>query len=212
MRPIRKVLSTSNLSLMGVPKKFHGMCIEDFDTYDEDDLTKVRVYISKYLDNLPEIFESNQGLFMYGSNGVGKTFLASLIVIEAYRCRYTTRRVTFSEYITRYTGMWGAKTPEEKEQVEEVFYNNYKAVEFLVLEEVGKELDTKLSAPVLEDLLRYREDHSLVTIICSNVPPSEIKDRYGASVASLLKGNMTPILIEGRDKRQEYFNDRLNEF
>ena len=140
------------------------------------------------------------------------TFLASMMVIEAYRCRYSARRVTFSEYISRYTSMWGAKTPEEKELLEDVFYNSYKAVEFLVLEEVGKELDTKLGAPVLEDLLRYREDNSLVTVICANLPPSEIKDRYGASVSSLLKGNMTPILIEGRDKRQEYYKDRTEEF
>lgn len=211
-RPKRNVLSSRNLTVMGVPKKMHDLCIEDFDTYDEEDLLTVRNFISEYLDNISDKFENNQGLFMYGSNGVGKTFLASMIVIEAYRCRYSARRVTFSEYISRYTSMWGAKTPEEKELLEDVFYNSYKAVEFLVLEEVGKELDTKLGAPVLEDLLRYREDNSLVTVICANLPPSEIKDRYGASVSSLLKGNMTPILIEGRDKRQEYYKDRLNEF
>lgn len=212
MRPVRRELSSKNLSFMGVPKKMHNLCIEDFDTYGEEDLKTVREYIAKYLDQIPEVFENNQGLFMYGSNGVGKTFLASMIVIEAYRHRYTARRITFSEYISRYTQMWGAKTPDEKEALEDTFYNNYKAVEFLVLEEVGKELDTKLGAPTLEDLLRYREDNSLVTIICANIPPSEIKDRYGASVASLLKGNMTPILIEGRDKRQEYYKDRVEEF
>ena len=211
-RPKRNVLSSRNLTIMGVPKKMHDLCIEDFDTYDEEDLLTVRNFISEYLDNISDKFENNQGLFMYGSNGVGKTFLASMIVIEAYRCRYSARRVTFSEYISRYTSMWGAKTPEEKELLEDVFYNSYKAVEFLVLEEVGKELDTKLGAPVLEDLLRYREDNSLVTVICANLPPSEIKDRYGASVSSLLKGNMTPILIEGRDKRQEYYKDRTEEF
>ena len=211
-RPKRNVLSSRNLTVMGVPKKMHDLCIEDFDTYDEEDLLTVRNFISEYLDNISDKFENNQGLFMYGSNGVGKTFLASMIVIEAYRCRYSARRVTFSEYISRYTSMWGAKTPEEKELLEDVFYNSYKAVEFLVLEEVGKELDTKLGAPVLEDLLRYREDNSLVTVICANLPPSEIKDRYGASVSSLLKGNMTPILIEGRDKRQEYYKDRTEEF
>ena len=210
-RPKRNVLSSRNLTIMGVPKKMHDLCIEDFDTYDEEDLLTVRNFISEYLDNISDKFENNQGLFMYGSNGVGKTFLASMIVIEAYRCRYSARRVTFSEYISRYTSMWGAKTPEEKELLEDVFYNSYKAVEFLVLEEVGKELDTKLGAPVLEDLLRYREDNSLVTVICANLPPSEIKDRYGASVSSLLKGNMTPILIEGRDKRQEYYKDRTEE-
>ena len=90
-RPKRNVLSSRNLTIMGVPKKMHDLCIEDFDTYDEEDLLTVRNFISEYLDNISDKFENNQGLFMYGSNGVGKTFLASMIVIEAYRCRYSAK-------------------------------------------------------------------------------------------------------------------------
>ena len=112
-RPLRTVLSPKNLSLMGVPKKFHNQTIDDFLTYGEEDLIHVRDAVKEYLQNLPQSFENNQGLLLYGSNGVGKTFISCMIVKESYRHRYTSHRVTFVEYINSYTRMWGAKTPEE---------------------------------------------------------------------------------------------------
>lgn len=204
-------MSSKNMSLMGIPKKFHDLCMEDFMTFKQKDLMKVRTYMEDYLNRLPEVFENNEGLFLYGSNGVGKTFIACMIVKEAYRRRYTARRVTFVEYISAYTRLWGAKTPEEKETLEQEFYNNYKAVEFLVIEEIGKEIDSKVAAPILEDCLRYREDNGLVTTICTNLDLREMKERYGMSSYSLMQGNMTPVLIEGKDKRREFYSDRLEE-
>lgn len=208
-RPIRTSLNPKNLLLMGVPRKYALTTMNDFLTYDEDDLMEVKYFIKNYLDTLPRRFFNNEGLYLYGSNGVGKTFIACMIVKEAYRRRYTARRVTFVEYVNAYTRMWGARTPDEKEYLEQEFYNNYKAVEFLVLEEIGKEVDSKVSAPILEDCLRYREDHGLVTIICTNLVLKEMVERYGKSIFSLMKGNMTPVLIEGKDKRKDFYADRL---
>lgn len=210
-RPVRTSLNPKNLLLMGVPRKYALTTMNDFLTYDEDDLMEVKYFIKNYLDTLPRRFFNNEGLYLYGSNGVGKTFIACMIVKEAYRRRYTARRVTFVEYVNAYTRLWGARTPDEKEYLEQEFYNNYKAVEFLVLEEIGKEVDSKVSAPILEDCLRYREDHGLVTIICTNLVLKEMVERYGNSVFSLMKGNMTPVLIEGKDKRKDFYADRLEE-
>jgi DNA replication protein DnaC len=210
-RPVRTVISQENLGLIGVPKRLRDLTINDFQTYDNEALGKVKNYITFYLEHLDAVFLNCEGLCLFGSNGVGKTFIASMIVKEAYIHRYTAKRTTFVEYVTEYTRLWGAKTTEEKEQLEDLLYNNFKAVEFLVLEEVGKEIDSKASAPILEDLLRYREDKGLVTIMCSNVSPKTIEEKYGSSIASLMKGNMTPIKIEGEDKRQEFFIERTNE-
>lgn len=131
------------------------------------------------------------------------TMLSCFIVKEAYRHRYTAQRVTFSEYVKRYTDMWGAKTPSEKEALEEEFYQRYKAVEFLVLEEIGKEMDTKAVRPILEDLLRYREDEGFVTIICTNLAPKQLREIYGESIYSLIRGNLYFVKIEGDDVRKE---------
>jgi DNA replication protein DnaC len=209
MRPVRTTISNDNLRIIGVPKKLQNFTMNDFHTYGNDSLENLKKTFKEYISNLQEVFDNCQGVFLYGSNGTGKTFIASMIVKEAYIHRYTARRVTFVEYITEYTRLWGAKNPEDKEQLEDSLYNNYKAVEFLVLEEVGKEVDSKVSAPILEDLLRYREDKGLVTIMCANIAPKVIEEKYGSSVYSLMKGNMTSVKIEGSDKRKEFYEERI---
>lgn len=206
-RPIRSTLSSRSLSLIGVPKKFHEISLKDFKTFDSSDLEEVKDFFSEYIENLQYNVSKGKGIYMYGSNGVGKTMLSCLLAKEAYRHRYSTRRVTFVEYINLYTKMWGVKTTDEKETLEQDFYSYYKAVEFLILEEVGKEIDSKVAAPILEDCLRYREDNGLTTVICTNLRLSVLKERYGESCFSLLTGNMTPICIEGDDMRKKAFNE-----
>ena len=70
-----------------------------------------------------------------------------------------------------------------------------------MLEEIGKEIDSKIAKPILEDLLRYREEHGLVTIICCNLDLPEFKNLYGNSICSLVNGNETIIKIVGKDRR-----------
>lgn len=207
-RPVRTVVSEDSLKLIGIPKSFRGNTLKDFDVKGKSELKKVRGLVQAYIEDLDSNFENNKGLFLYGSNGVGKTMLSSIILKEAYRHRYTSRRSTFVEYVDKYTKVWNAKSADEKATLEDELYTYYKAVEFLVLEEVGKEIDSKVSAPILEDLLRYREDNGLVTIVCTNLNISLMTERYGESCISLLKGNTTPVMIECEDKRATIFKKR----
>ncbi len=207
-RPRRTRISYENLIRMGVPKAYCKNRLSDYETNGNPQLKAVKDYIRDYILEMPQNIENNRGIFFYGSNGVGKSMLACILLKEAYVNRYTTRRVTFANYISEYTRMWNAKSVEEKESLEEIFYQYYKSVEFLVLEEVGKELDTKLSATVLEDLLRHREEHGLPTIICTNLHPKDIIEKYGSSIESLIKGNFTPINIVGDDNRITKYKER----
>ena len=203
MRPERKYMSPNSLNLIGIPAKFHNTSIEDFKTYSNSGLEEVQDYVARYLSLMRKYTPLSQlkGICFFGSNGVGKTMLACIILKEAYKLRYTARRVTFVDYMSQYTLAWSARNLDEKEAAEDNLYTNYKAVEFLVLEEVGKEVDSKASAPILEDLLRYREDNGLITIICTNLSPKDLNSKYGASIESLLRGNTVPIQITGKDKR-----------
>lgn len=210
-RPIRTSISNINLLRRGVPKQLLDVTLGQLDDFNDPNRTRVIGYVKKYVKNIPENFKNNQGILLYGSNGVGKSFIATIIVKYAYIFRYTSKRCTFMEYINEYTRMWGCKNPLEKEELEELFYRNYKAVEFLCLEEIGKELDTKLAPTVLEDLLRYREERGLVTIICTNLNPKDLTSKYGNSIMSLIKGNCTPIKLVGADNRQSVFKERIEE-
>lgn len=208
MRPLRNNISKSSLIMMGVPKKFCNKTISDFDTFGKKSLGQIKTFVQDYLNNLETNVEENNGICFIGSNGVGKSFLSCIILKEMYRHRYSCRRVTFSAYISAYTESWGA-TKSDRDVIEQDLLEKYKGVEFLVLEEIGKEIDSKIAKPILEDLLRYREEHGLVTIICTNLTPSTIKELYGASICSLINGNMTVIVIDSEDKRQEVFRGEL---
>lgn len=206
MRPLRSEVSKSSLIMMGVPAKFCNATIKDFNTYGKKSLKDVKSFIEDYINNLDSNISENRGICFMGSNGVGKSFLSCIILKEAYRHRYSCRRVTFSSYISAYTESWGAKK-DDRDVLETELYEKYKGVEFLVLEEIGKEIDSKIAKPILEDLLRYREEHGLVTVICANLTPNLLKELYGSSVCSLINGNMTVILIDSEDRRSEVFNN-----
>lgn len=208
MRPIRDSVSDGSLIMMGVPKRFTKKTLKDFNDYGKKSLKSVKSFVAEYISHIDENIEDNKGILFVGSNGVGKSLLSCIILKEAYRHRYSCRRVTFSAYISAYTESWGA-TKSDRDVIEQDLLDKYKGVEFLVLEEIGKEIDSKIAKPILEDLLRYREEHGLVTVVCSNLNTDTIKDIYGNSVLSLLRGSMTRIIIDSEDKRQEVFRGEL---
>ena len=200
-RPVRSYLSEDNLKLMHIPKQFWDKTLDDFDDFDDKELQLVKLYVKRYIKHIDKNLEGGNGIYFCGSNGVGKTMLACLILKEAYRHRYTGMRVTLTDYVKQHTAAWGEKDHERRETMENEFESKYKSVELLVLEELGKELDTKLVRPVLEDLLRYREDNGLTTIFCSNMGHKMLRELYGESIYSLIKGNSFPITIQKRDRR-----------
>ena len=193
MRPKRTKISKKNLVNCGVPSRLHDLYLEDLEVED-----KIKQYVLCYTEHLDKVYKEGKGIYFFGNNGVGKTTLACMILKECYTYRYTCKRITFMDYVSLYTRAWGDSVA--KQEVEEEI-NKIKSREFLCIEEIGKENDTKVAVNVLEDLLRYREDNSLPTIICTNLSPKVIKERYGNSIYSLLKGNCVPIKVTGEDKR-----------
>ncbi len=205
-RPLRSHVSESSLIMMGVPKKFCSKTLKDFKEY--KDVVEVKKFVKQYIDNIEENIENGRGIFFCGSNGVGKSFLSCLILKEAYRHRYSCRRVTFSSYISAYTESWGA-SKSERDVIEQDLLDKYKGVEFLVLEEIGKEIDSKIAKPILEDLLRYREEHGLATIICCNLDLPDFRKYYEDSIVSLVRGSQTIIKIVAKDRRKEVFEGEI---
>lgn len=210
--PFRTNLSEVVLGRMGVPKHLFNFSLDDMDDLGMTDRRKVIDYVKKYVENLDYAFDNNVGICFYGANGVGKSTLASLIIKEAYRRRYRGKRCTFNQYFDEYAKTWNMPKAEHWGEDDPVgmFYHNYKAVDFLVLEELGKERESELHLSALEDLLRYREEKGLPTIICSNLAPSTLKSRYGSSIYSLFNGNFQAIELTGKDLREDRPHNLLN--
>lgn len=205
-RPLRANIKSSSLSLIGIPKRFHRTSVKDF-IADDESLREIKKYVLNYVSDIDSKFNVCEGICFYGSNGTGKTMLSCIILKEAYRWRYSCRRVTFSQYVSAYTNVWNSVGDEKSIAEEKLF--TYKSAEFLVLEEIGKEVDSSIVVPILEDLLRYREDEGLVTIICMNLSPDTLRETYGESIYSLITGNLTPIRLVTTDFRTQAFKERI---
>lgn len=198
-RPRRTYLNPKSLSYIGIPKHMQNVSISDLDIPSEK-YKKVIDFVKAYLFDIPIVSLSDmKGICFMGSNGTGKTLLSSLILKEAYACRYSCRRITFTQYVSIYTENWGNN---EHSPLNPLTVDDVRNIEFLVLEEIGKEIDSKVTAPILEDLLRYREDNGLVTIICTNSDVKSLTARYGESIMSLIAGATTRITLTGTDFRK----------
>lgn len=203
-RPLRSFLSVETMvNVIGIPRKIAPLTFDDFETPTEE-LLEVKRFAVEYCANLPENFKCCKGIYFFGNNGAGKTMLSSLILKEAYRHRFSCKRVTFQEYVQAVMNVWNARG-EEKDAREEALFTNIKGAEFLVLEELGKELQTSLDTnAMLEDLLRYREDKCYPTIFAANISIDKVKELYGASICSLIEGNSVIVELSTFDGRKKF--------
>ena len=89
-RPVRSYVSESSLILMGVPKHFCKIGLEDFKTY--EGVKEVKVFVKDYIDHLDQNIEENKGIFFCGSNGVGKSMLSCIILILLHPLLYVIKK------------------------------------------------------------------------------------------------------------------------
>jgi len=195
----REVLSSSNLSRIGVPRLFFNSEIDDF-VGDES----IKTLMERYVNNIHDMFDDCVNLTFYGSNGSGKTFITSLVLKNAYYYRYSAKRITLKRYIDL---KFMPSVQKDSDVWEEI--NSVDNAEFLVIDEVGKEPNTKNDGniSVLEELLKYREEKGFPTIICTNLILADLKQKYGSTIHSLVTQSIC-LEMDGDDMRSEVFGKR----
>lgn len=140
------------------------------------------------------------GILLCGTCGNGKTTLVMALrdvvnylnAVHAWSENTGIRMVDAKDLARLAT-----KSPEEFEKM--------KKVPMLAIDDLGKEpvevLDYgNVLSPVVE-LIEYRYDKQLFTIMTSNVPPKEISKRYGERVADRLREMMAIRAYEGKTYR-----------
>lgn len=192
MRPAREKLSPKNLAYRGVPHEFFESSLDDYEL--NPDHYQI---ISKYLEHLPIMVDEMINLILYGANGNGKTYLACLIVKEAYRRRYTSFRVTLKRYIDLY---FQRKDPDIALKLDEI-----ENCDILVIDEVGKEgFDGKqYNIAIFEELLRHRDTICRPTIKCTNLNLDQLYEQYGSSIRDLIEGKDVKLIFNEESHRRE---------
>lgn len=163
--------------------------------------------IGKYIDNRREFLRQGMGLYLSGDIGVGKTMLSNLALKDLVKFGYTCFATTFSQTIEMYTAGWADK--EQKAWFQHKFMNS----QFLLLDDVGKERDTKiaLSETTFDAILRQRVTDGLPTLITTNPGASEMEERYGKAILSLIREQSLEEIITGEDYRPTANKRRVEE-
>lgn len=183
----RSSLGVELLSIANVPERFWKMTLDDYEFTGK--LAQFKPLFLAYINNLSQMHSDGCSLVLMGSNGCGKTMLASIIMQEALKRYYSSYYLTVTDLIERtFSG----------ENLTSLI-----SCDILVLDELGAETKLKSQSEVvtIERLLKFREEKKLPTIICTNLNKKEVSTRYGNTVYSLLDSYVNIIIVDA-DKRK----------
>ena len=143
--------------------------------------------------------ENSRNLLLFGSSGLGKTFLSSCIARvvseRGFSVAYDTSIHVFSNF--EEVKFNGADSEQASLSLEK-----YRAADLLILDDLGTELATAFTISCLYDLLNTRLMQHQPIIINTNLMPNELEKRYSPAIASRILGEFTMLRFLGEDIRR----------
>lgn len=141
---------------------------------------------------------NSPNLLLYGSTGLGKTFLSSCIAKvvseHSFSVAYDTAIRIFSSYES--VKFNSADAAEAMRRI-----RKYEKSDLLIIDDLGTEMATAFTISSLYGLLAERLMHRRPTIINTNLLPVNLEKRYSPAIASRLIGDFTPLRFYGDDIR-----------
>lgn len=161
-----------------------------------------RKALGTYPEMLDEARKRGHGLFLWGPNGTGKSYVAAAL---CKRARGQFRISAYSVSAFELKEAWIKDVPAS-EDFDETRIERVQKVQFLVIDDVGKEHRAKNSGFAenqLDALLRHRHKWLLSTVITTNLDPGEFRDIYGVSASDLCREAMMVVPLEGQSLRSD---------
>ena len=166
-------------------------CEMKMDKNTEDNLISIAKYITQ---EVPKI-----GLMLCGTCGNGKT---TMVYALKKTIDYLERFNHFSFMGEYFEGMLSFVDVSYILQIvrDEEKYNSLRQRSLLAIDDMGKEpvevmIYGTVSNPVI-DLMEYRYQHQLFTVVTTNLTPQEIKEKYGKRVADRFREMMEVIVFQ----------------
>lgn len=172
--------------------------------------------LKKYIKKLDYAKQKGIGLFLYGSNGVGKSVSAAVVLKYALQRQYTARWSMLSELISLSSD--GVYDKEARDR----FRKEVLEVDFLVIDDIGKTFVSQKSTFTsvhIDFLFRTRSNQCLPTIVTGNLPREQIatgEDSFSKGLMELLQENLLDVYFPYKKSKrkdiqigleQEIFND-----
>lgn len=171
--------------------RYHTLSLDDL--YDNKD--DLRLKIEDYIENFSINARYGKGITFYGPLGTGKSFAQILILKELVKKGYKAWFESFSSALDQFSS---SVTKEE-------LVRNCRSAEIFALDEVyipNTKRQEDYFSDVYEQIIRYRVENALPTLIGTNLLPDEHEKLY-PRVASLLSMVQEYVEISGRDVRAD---------
>lgn len=184
----------------GIKSGWHEKSLDDF-VNDPEALTQIK----KYLKKSRVVAKEGLGIYLWGSNGTGKSHLMNCSFKKLIENNHKVRIYSMDEIVDKFTSSW--YSDEDKKDLDNVLRN----IDFLGIDEFGKNVDKdgnpiylpELVKRVMESVIRFRIQMNKPIWFSSNTDPKFVKDVFSEDIASLLREAVVPICVRGEDFRKE---------
>lgn len=159
----------------------------------ENNLSECRAFAEEFGNH-------SRNLLLYGSTGLGKTFLSSCIARavseKGFSVAYDTAISIFDHYNTV---KFGGNTWERSSAVLEKYHH----ADLLIVDDLGTEMTTAFTISCLYDLLNRRLMEHRPMIINTNLQPPALEKQYSPAIASRILGQFLQLRFLGTDIRKQ---------
>lgn len=184
----------------GIKASWHSKSLKDF-TNDPEAYDAV----TKYLKRSKEVAKDGIGIYLWGTNGTGKSHLMNCAFKKLISDGFKVRIYSMDEIVDKFTSSW--YSDEDKRDLDHVLRN----IDFLGIDEFGKNVDKDgnpiylpdLVKRVMESVIRFRVQMNKPIWFASNTDPKYVKDVFSEDIASLLREAVVSVCVRGEDFRRE---------
>lgn len=138
----------------------------------------------------------NAGVTLLGLPGVGKTHLMIAFALKQMEAGRRVKFFNFNELVGRLRQL-----SYQSSQVYEAELDKIKKTQILVLDDVGAERGTPLSADIFNCILEYRLNNRTPLFITTNCSESDLVSKFHERAYSRLKELTIIVQIDGKDYR-----------
>ncbi len=195
----RRRLNQADLERMRIPRRFWSATYAEVsDEKEGDGARSMRDYAGQYLSNLDAMLDRGIGLFLWGNNGLGKSSVAAVVLMEARRRGFTG---LFLEAATLKTVVI-EKTMFDDDTT---LWERAKQVDLLVIDDLGKGVQDEkgFGERLIDEVVRHRAAQMRATWITTNMSPKEFQEQYKVSTFAAMKEAIVPVRARGSDRRIE---------
>lgn len=138
-------------------------------------------------------------LLLFGSSGLGKTFLSTCIAKTVSEFGFSVAYDTAIHVLGCYESVkFGNADASQAQQA----IRKFEHADLLILDDLGTEMSTAFTTSVFYSLINTRLMARRPMIVNTNLRPDEFEKRYSGAIASRLLGDFTPLRFFGEDIRQ----------